>query len=143
MMQKEKYELFVDAIVGDNNKIKTFDELQLVTALQDKFLHLLITDDIRELKNRCRGVVREIMGNEPLKGNITYSVETNEDDSLNVDIVRNAHGGGNNALKRKNGGVAIIVIKTVAVKGTLSPIHGITLYHPEENDPFAGILENM
>lgn len=63
--------------------------------------------------------------------------------SLNVDIVRNSHGGGNNASKRKNGGVAIIVIKTVAVKGTLSPIHGITLYHPEENDPFAGILENM
>lgn len=81
-MQKEKYELFVDAIVGDNNKIKTFDELQLVTALQEKFLHLLITDDIRELKTRCRGVVKEIMGSEPLKGNITYSVETNEDDKF-------------------------------------------------------------
>ena len=62
------------------------------------------------------------------------------DDKYNIEIVRAAHGGGNNQSKRINGGVAIATLIIVKIEGELSPIHGIKWYYPEERDPFAHLF---
>ena len=135
-----KLKLFVVDIVSNTKVIKHGEEISIINIIKEKLNHLIIIGDTEEIKNQCNTVIREVTQGNPLKGNIRFFVESADNDKYNIEIVRAAHGGGNNQSKRISGGVAIATLIIVKIEGELSPIHGIKWYYPEERDPFAHLF---
>lgn len=127
--------LFVIDVESNGKQIKKYDELEIVDRIRAKLNHFLLSDNnLDEAKSQCRQIIKEVVGDKPIKGNIHYFVDNAETNDNNIEIVRSAHGGGNNQSRRVNGGVVIATVKTVIVRGELSTIHGFTYYQDE--NPF-------
>jgi len=139
MNNKKIEKMFVFDVVSNNKLIKHVEELNIIAAIKDKLLHIILMDNTEEAKRQCRNIINEITNGQPLKGNIHYFVETANDKTLNIEIVRAAHGGGSNSAVRTNGGIVIATLVITDIKGELSPIHGYTWYNLEERDPFSHI----
>lgn len=130
---------FVSEIKLLNKQLKHQEELNIIERMKDDFLHMLLVDDVDEAVSRCNEIIKQEVGDKPIKGNITFSA-VRGDKNTNIEFVRHAHGGGNNSAKRITGGVVVAIIEIASVRGELSPIHGLTFYRPEERDPFAHLL---
>lgn len=130
-MYKNENIMFVSDISVNGKQIKHSEELAIINNVRERLLFIIIEENIEEAKKICREIINDETGNAPIKGNITYSVIPAVN-GTDIEIVRHSHGGGNNASVRITGGVVIATVKTVPVKGKLSPIHGFTWYHPEE-----------
>lgn len=128
MTNKKTKKYFVTEIKENSNAINNGDELALIAKLQSKLLNIILLDDLYEAIQQCKIIINETMGTLPLKGNIIYSAEQ-ADNKTDIELVRYAHGGGNNLARRKNGGTVFATIKTTLIQGELSPIHGFTWYN--------------
>lgn len=128
--------LFVVDIEVNNKKLNKLEEYQIIENVRDVLLHMILVDGTEEAKQKVSSIIKEVTGGQPMKGNIHYFAENGEKDENCIEIVRAAHGGGNNQSARNGGGVVVATIKTVEIRGELSPIHGLVWYRPEENDPF-------
>ena len=137
-MNTKQQKLFVVDVESNGKQIKNYAEVEIVDRIRTSLNHFLLSDNnLDEAKFQCSQIIKEVVGNKPIKGNIHYFVDNAQTNDNNIEIVRCAHGGGNNPSKRINGGVVIATIKTVVVKGELSAIHGFT-YYQEENPFFFG-----
>lgn len=128
--------LFVTDVVPLFKQLKHQEEYNIISNIREKFQHLILVDGINGVRGECQKVIDEVTNGQPIKGNIRYFAEYSEENSLNIEIVRNAHGSVMQA-KRTNGGVVIATLVIVKIKGEYSRIMGFTWYHPEEFDPFA------
>ena len=124
-----------------NKQLKHQEELNVLESIKDRLLHILLFDGTAEALNCCDQIIKEEMGDKPIKGNIFYSVIP-ADNGTDIEFVRHSHGGGNHSAKRITGGVVVAIIEIASVRGELSPIHGLTFYRPEERDPFAHLFQN-
>ena len=128
--------LFVTDVVSLFKQLKHQEEYNIISNIREKFQHLILVDGINGVREECQKVIDEVTNGQPIKGNIRYFAEYSEENSLNIEIVRNAHGSVMQA-KRTNGGVVIATLVIVKIKGEYSRIMGFTWYHPEQFDPFA------
>jgi len=133
MKARQDKRLFVSEVSVNTKQIKHAEELSIINKVRDLLLYVILEDNTKEATETCRQIVREETGGHPIKGNIYYSVEST-DNGMNIEIVRIAHGGGGNPSVRVTGGVVIVTIKTITIKGELSAIHGMTWYSQNENN---------
>ena len=134
MNSKEINKLFVVDVVSNGKQIKHQEEVDILSLVREKLLHMILVDGIDEAVKQCNSIINEETEGLPIKGNIHYSF-VRTDDKMNIEFVRHAHGGGNNRSVRDTGGVVVATVKIVKIKGELSPIHGFTWY--QETNPFA------
>lgn len=127
--------LFVNEVVVNYKQLKHVKEANIINNVRDELLYVILENNIDEAKERCRCIIEEETNNEPIKGNIIFSV-VSADNNTDIEIVRHAHGGGNNSSVRVTGGVVVATLKTVPIKGELSAIHGYKWYHPKDRNPF-------
>jgi len=128
--------LFVTAVSLNSKKINNTTELSIVGQIREKLLCLILTDGVGEARKECNVIIQEETGRKPVKGNVRYFAETAHDNPNCIEIVRSAHGGGDNRPARESGGVVIATVETVPIRGELSPVHGFVWYNPDENSPF-------
>ena len=140
MMKKktsnENDKLFVTDVVSLSKQLKHQEECDIISNIREKFQHLILVDGINGVREECQKVIDEVTNGQPIKGNIRYFAEYSEENSQNIEIIRNAHGSVMQA-KRTNGGVVIATLVIVKIKGEYSRIHGFMWYHPEQYNPFA------
>ena len=134
-MEKTIHRLFVSEISVNSKQLRHQEELHIIDNVRDSLLHFILEETTAEAKEKCCQIIREVTGGKPIKGNIIYTAEPSDDDN-EIEIVRNAHGGGNNASLSVTGGVIIATIKIVSIRGELSPIHGTKWYNLQEGNPF-------
>ena len=133
---KEINKLFVVDVVSNGKQIKHQEEVDILSLVREKLLHMMLVDGIDEAVKQCNGIIKEVTEGLPIKGNINYSFVRTEDE-MSIEFVRHAHGGGCYQSIRSCGGVVVATVKIVKIKGELSPIHGFTWYHLDEMVPFA------
>lgn len=136
---KEKNILFVSDVEVVNKQLKHQEEADIINGIRDRLLHMLLIDGIDEALRQCENIIKEVVGDKPVKRNIIYSVVRANNDRK-IELVRHAHGGGGFSAKRVTGGIVVATLKTISVKGELSTIHGFTWYHPSERDPFVHLF---
>lgn len=129
--------LFVTDVVYNHKQIKHQEEIDILSFVREKLLHMILVDGIDEAVKQCNNIINEVTEGLPIKGNINYSFVRTEDE-MSIEFVRHAHGGGDRQSIRDGfGGVVVGTVKTVEIKGELSLIHGFKWYHPEQYNPFA------
>lgn len=134
MNTENKNRLFVTAVVSNSRKINNAIEYAIIGHIREKLLCLILTDGVGEAQKECKTIIQEETGRKPVKGNIHYFAETAHDNPNCIEIVRAAHGGGNNRSARDNGGVVIATVIAVKIRGELSPVHGLTWYKSDGVD---------
>lgn len=136
MDTKQIVKLFVGEIEVNNKQLKHGEEAIIIQHFRDDMEHIILIDGIDEAIKQCEQIIKETTENNPVKGNIYYSA-VRADNNRDIEFVRHAHGGGNNQSLRVTGGVVVATIKTIEIKGELSPIHGYTWYDINKHNPFA------
>ena len=124
---QEKF--FVTAVTSNAKVINSTFEMTIVSSIRDKWQHILIVGPLAVLKQDCDDAVARIAGDAPLKGNIHYKAEIAENDDNSIEILRIAHGGGNNMSKRTSGGVVLATIHVLPVRGQAT--YGSPVLYPQ------------